>query len=98
MGLPVLLRSRRNQSPGRYRNVPLANQMYEVQILYREPLYETWTGTGARLPFVARYRGITAPSRDQAAKIAEERFFDLARDSRVKWRREVVEVRVEPVD
>ncbi len=69
--------------------------MYEVQILYREPVYETWTGGKQRLPFVTRYEGIEASSQRQAMKIAEHRFQDLARISRVKWRREVVEIRVQ---
>jgi hypothetical protein len=71
--------------------------LFEVQILYREPLYETWTGTGARPPYVARYRRIEAPDDREAARIARRRFDELARNSNVTWRREVVEVRVQPV-
>ena len=70
---------------------------FAVEILYREPIYEIWSGSGERMPFVARYRGIEAPNRQQAARIASNRFFDLARESRVKWRREVVEIRVEAI-
>ena len=69
---------------------------FEVQILYREPLYEMWTDSGGRPPFVARYRGIEAADDREAARIARVRFDRLARESRVKWRREVVEVRVSP--
>jgi hypothetical protein len=72
-------------------------QVFEVQILYREPLYELWTGSGRRPPFVARYRGIRAGDQDEAARIARGRFDELAQESQVKWRREVVEVRVQPV-
>ena len=70
---------------------------FEVQILYREPLYELWTGSRERPPFVARYRGIQAENRTQAERIARGRFDELAGASQVKWRREVVEIRVEPV-
>ncbi len=70
---------------------------FEVQILYREPLYELWTGSRDRPPFVARYRGIQAENRKQAEHIARDRFDELAGASRVSWRREVVEIRVEPV-
>jgi hypothetical protein len=72
-------------------------QTFEVQILYREPLYELWTGSGERRPFVARYRGIQASTRNQAVRIARGRFEELASVSQVKWRREVVEIRVEPI-
>ena len=71
--------------------------LFEVQILYREPVYELYNGTEARPPFMARYRGIRARSGIRAARIAQDRFDELARESRVKWRREVVEIRVQPV-
>ena len=74
-----------------------AIQLYEVQILYREPLYEVWSGSGERHPFVARYRGIRAASRQEAEQIARSRFDFLTCESRVKWQREVLEVRVDPV-
>lgn len=74
-----------------------AAQVFEVQILYREPLHEMWTGASGRPPFVARYRGIQASGREDAARIARDRFDELASESHVKWHREVVEVRVQPV-
>lgn len=72
-------------------------RLFEVQILYREPLYEVWTGSGGRPPYVARYRRIEAQDDREAARIARHRFDDLAKSSNVHWRREVVEVRVQPV-
>jgi len=74
-----------------------SDQVYEVQILYREPLYELWTGSQERPPFVARYRGIQALDQIDAARIARGRFDELAGESQVKWHREVVEIRVEPI-
>jgi len=71
--------------------------LFEVQILYREPVYELYSGTHERPPFMARYRGIRAPNSARAARIAQNRFEDLARHSQVKWAREVVEIRVQPV-
>ena len=72
-------------------------QLFEVQILYREPLHELWSGNEGRSPFVARYRRIQAHDDLEAARIAQDRFDDLARESQVKWRRQVVEIRVQPV-
>jgi len=77
--------------------VQTANRLYEVQILYREPLYEVWSESGERHPFVARYRGIMAGSRQEAEQIARSRFDFVIGESRVKWRREVLEVKVDPV-
>jgi len=73
------------------------SRCFEVQILYREPLYEVWAGQGDRPPFVARYRRIEADDGGEAIRIARSRFDDLARASNVHWNREVVEVRVQPV-
>jgi hypothetical protein len=70
--------------------------LFEVQILYREPTYEMWTESGVRLPFVARYPRIQAQTHLEAVRIAQTRFQDAARQSRVQWQRHVVEVRVRP--
>ena len=70
--------------------------MFEVQILYREPTYELWTESGVRQPFVARYPGIQAQTHLEAVRIAQGRFQETARRSRVQWQRHVVEVRVRP--
>ncbi len=77
--------------------MPSCPSLFEVQILYREPVYELYNGTEGRPPFIARYRGIQAPDGVRAARIAQDRFEDLARVSSVKWQREVVEIRVQPV-
>jgi hypothetical protein len=76
--------------------VPGGAAVFDVKILYREPRHERWSGGGPREPFVALYRGITASSHREAVRIAENRFEETARASRVAWPREVVEVRVRP--
>ena len=70
--------------------------LFDVEILYREPLYEVWADQGPRKPYVARYRGIQAGTLKEAARIAQGQFRQTARDSGVRWHREVVEVRVHP--
>lgn len=70
--------------------------MFEVKILYREPLHELWSGGVPETPFVARYRSIEADGHREAARIAETRFETIARDSQVRWPRVVLEVRVRP--
>ena len=77
-------------------NVSRRPFLFEVQILYREPTYDLWSGGDAREPFVAFYRGIQAPSHHEAVRIAQSRFRETARESQVRWQREVVEVRVRP--
>lgn len=70
--------------------------MFEVKILYREPMHEVWSGGAPRAPFVARYPGIEAASHREAVRIAETRFEAIAADSQVRWPRVVLEVRVRP--
>ena len=70
--------------------------MFEVKILYREPLHELWSGRPTGAPFVARYRGIEADSHREAVRIAEKRFKTTALESQVRWPRVVLEVRVRP--
>jgi len=77
--------------------VHTANRLYQVQIVYREPLYEVWSGSGERHPFVARYHGIQADSRQEAEQIARSRFDFVTGESRVRWQREVLEIKVDPV-
>ncbi len=75
---------------------PTEATLFEVKILYREPLHELWSGGVPDAPFVARYRSIEADSHREAACIAESRFEAIARDSQVRWTRVVLEVRVRP--
>jgi len=70
--------------------------LFEVRILYREPLFDLWSGRKPGSPFVARYRGIEAGSHREAVRIAETRFESTARESQVRWHREVIEVLVRP--
>jgi hypothetical protein len=71
--------------------------VFDVKIRYREPMYELWSGSKKRAPYVACYRGIEALDSVQAREIAEGRFRDTALESRVRWPREVVEVLVQAV-
>ncbi len=73
---------------------PTEATLFEVKILYREPLHELWSEAVPEAPFVARYRSIEADSHREAARIAEARFETIARDSQVRWPRLVLEVRV----
>ena len=66
--------------------------VFDVKIHYREPLHELWAGGERRSPYVASYRQIEAGSCHEAARIAEGRFREIARESRARWPREVVEV------
>jgi len=75
---------------------PRREPLFEVKIMYREPLFELWSGREPGSPFVARYCSIEAGSHREAVRIAETRFHRTARDSQVRWHREVVEVRVRP--
>jgi hypothetical protein len=75
---------------------PMEATLFEVKILYREPLHELWSGGVPEAPFVARYRSIEADSHSEAARIAETRFEAIARESRARWPRVVLEVRVRP--
>ncbi len=75
---------------------PTEATLFDVKILYREPLHELWSGGVPEAPFVARYRSIEADSHREAACIAETRFETIARDSQVRWPRVVLEVRVRP--
>jgi len=75
---------------------PTEATLFEVKILYREPLHELWSGGVPDVPFVARYRSIEAVSHREAAAIAETRFEAIARESQVRWPRVVLEVRVRP--
>ena len=70
--------------------------MFDVKILYREPLNELWSERVPEAPFVARYRSIEADSHREAARIAETRFETVALESQVRWPRVVLEVRVRP--
>jgi hypothetical protein len=75
---------------------PRREPLFEVKILYREPLHELWSESTSRPPFVARYGRIEANSHREAVRIAEMRFESTARESQVRWHRQVVEVRVRP--
>jgi len=75
---------------------PTEVTLFDVKILYREPLHELWSGGAPGAPFVARYRSIEADSHREAARIAETRFETTARHSQVRWPRLVLEVRVRP--
>ena len=75
---------------------PTEATLFEVKIFYREPLHELWSGGVPEAPFVARYRSIEADSHPEAVRIAETRFEAIARESRVRWARVVLEVRVRP--
>ena len=70
--------------------------MFEVKILYRELLYERWSGNGRRPPYVAKYPHVRAETHQEAVRIAEGQFHRTAEESGVRWHREVVEVRVRP--
>ena len=77
---------------------PTEAPLFEVKILYREPLHEMWSGRVPETPFVARYCGIEANSQREAVSIAERRFEATARKSQVRWERVVIKVSVRPQD
>ena len=77
---------------------PTEAPLFEVKILYREPLHELWSGRAPGVPFVARYCGIEANSHREAVRIAERRFETTALESQVRWPRVVLEVLVRPQD
>jgi hypothetical protein len=70
-------------------------RLFEVTIRYREPQFEARNGRIGHA-FNSIYR-IVARDREAALRIAIAQFEEIARQSQVRWRRDIVGVEAEPL-